>query len=64
MVVRLYDDKGNVTDEFVMEPCGRYPMVQHDAGQWHSLKVQEEGKSADAGKRGDSAFCRIHCNQD
>ena len=27
MVMRLCDDKGNVTDEFVMEPCGEHPMV-------------------------------------
>ena len=43
MVMRLYDGKGNVTDEFVMEPCGEYPMVQVEAGQWHSLEVLEEG---------------------
>ena len=43
MVMRLYDDKGNVTDEFVMEPCGEHPMVQIEAGQWHSLEVLEEG---------------------
>ena len=43
MVMRLYDDKGNVTDEFVMEPCGKHPMVQVEAGQWHSLEVLEEG---------------------
>ena len=24
MVMRLYDDKGNVADEFVMEPCGEH----------------------------------------
>ena len=43
MVMRLYDDKGNVTDEFVMEPCGKHPMVQVEVGQWHSLEVLEEG---------------------
>ena len=42
MVMRLYDDKGNITDEFVMEPCGEHPMVQVEAGQWHSLEVLEE----------------------
>ena len=26
-----------------MEPCGEYPMVQVEKGQWHSLKVLEEG---------------------
>lgn len=43
MVMRLYDDKGNVKDEFVMEPMGEHPMVQVEAGQWHSLEVLEEG---------------------
>ncbi len=41
--MRLYDDKSNVEDEFVMEPCGKHPMVQVEAGQWHSLEVLEEG---------------------
>ena len=39
MVMRLYDDKGNVTDEFVMKPCGEHPMVQVEKGQWHLLEV-------------------------
>lgn len=26
-----------------MEPCGQYPMVQIEAGLWHSLEVLEEG---------------------
>lgn len=43
MVMRLYDDKGNVADEFVMKPCGEHPMVQNEAGRWHSLEVLEEG---------------------
>ena len=43
MVMRLYDDNGNLTDEFVMEPCGEYPMIHVEAGQWHSLEVLEEG---------------------
>lgn len=43
MVVRRYDDKGNVTDKFVMEPCGEHSMVQVEAGQWQSLEVLEEG---------------------
>ena len=41
--MRRYDDKGNVTDKFVMEPCGEHSMVQVEAGQWHSLEVLEEG---------------------
>ena len=40
---RLYDDTGCLTDEFVMEPCGRYPMIQIPAGKWHSLEVLESG---------------------
>ena len=43
MVMRLFDDKGTITDEFVMEPMGEHPMVQVEAGQWHSLEVLEEG---------------------
>ena len=43
MIMRFYDDNGNLTDEFVMEPCGEHPMIQVEAGQWHSLEVLEEG---------------------
>ena len=57
MVMRLYDDNGNVTDEFVMAPISTLsspsnlsnssnlsvPMVHVEAGQWHSLEVLEEG---------------------
>ena len=43
LIERFYDDNGNITDEFVMEPCGEYPMVQIENGQWHSLEVLEEG---------------------
>lgn len=43
MVMSLYDDKGIVIDEFVMEPNGDCPMVQAEKGQWHSLEVLEEG---------------------
>lgn len=43
LIERFYDENGNITDEFVMEPCGQYPMVQIEAGQWHSLEVLEEG---------------------
>lgn len=39
----FYDYTGNLTDEFLMEPCGKYPMVQIEAGQWHSLEVLESG---------------------
>ena len=43
LIERFYDDNGNITDEFVMEPCGEYAMVQIENGQWHSLEVLEEG---------------------
>ena len=56
MVMRLYDDNGTITDEFVMAPAGsvtevvtepvevvEVPMVQIETGQWHSLEVLEEG---------------------
>ena len=49
MVMRLYDDNGTITEEFVMAPAGsvtepvEVPMVQVEAGQWHSLEVLEEG---------------------
>ena len=57
MIMRLYDDKGNVTNEFVMAPLSNLsnpsnllnssnpsaPMVHVEAGQWHSLEVLEEG---------------------
>ena len=63
MIMRFYDDKGNVTEEFVMAPAGSIaeqeqnsnpsnisntsnpsvPMIQVEAGQWHSLEVLEEG---------------------
>ena len=43
MVMRLYDDKGSIAEEFIMEPGGEHPMVQVEAGQWHSLEVLEEG---------------------
>lgn len=28
LIERLYDDVGNMTDEYIMEPCGVYLMVQ------------------------------------
>ena len=43
MVMRLYDDNGTITDEFVVEPCGEHPMIHVELGQWHSLEVLEEG---------------------
>ena len=58
MVMRLYDDNGNITEEFLMAPISLHslpsiqegefneptiPIVQVEAGQWHSLEVLEEG---------------------
>ena len=43
MVMLLYDDKGKVIEEVVMEPGGNCPMIHISAGQWHSLEVLEEG---------------------
>ena len=43
LIERFYDDAGNLTDDFLMEPCGEYPMIQIPAGQWHSLEVLESG---------------------
>lgn len=43
LIERFYDDNGNIIEEFVMEPCGLYPMVQIEAGKWHSLEVLEFG---------------------
>lgn len=43
LIERFYGDDGALTDEFVMEPCGQFAMVQIEAGQWHSLEVLEEG---------------------
>ena len=58
MIMRLYDDKGNITEEFLMAPISLHslpsipececnvptiPMVQIEAGQWHSLEVLDEG---------------------
>lgn len=43
LIERLYDDVGNLTDEIVMEPCGEYPIIQIEAGLWHSLEVLESG---------------------
>lgn len=43
LIERFYDDNGNISEEFMMEPCGQYPMVQIEKGQWHSLEVLESG---------------------
>jgi len=43
LVERFYDDDDNLTDEFLMEPMGKYQMMQIPAGKWHSLEVLESG---------------------
>lgn len=43
LIERFYDDDGNLIDEFLMEPSGEYPMIQIEAGLWHSLEVLESG---------------------
>ena len=43
LIERFYDDDGNITDEFLMDHCGQYSMVQIEVGRWHSLEVLEEG---------------------
>lgn len=43
LIERFYDADGNITDEFLMDHCGQYPMVQIEVGRWHSLEVLEEG---------------------
>lgn len=43
LLERFYDDLGNLTNEFLMEPMGENPMIQVPIGQWHSLEVLESG---------------------
>ena len=43
LIERFYDEAGNLTDEFIMEPCGEHSMIQIESGQWHSLEVLESG---------------------
>ena len=52
MIMRFYDDNGNLTEEVVMEPNGDCPMVQVEKGQWHSLEVLEEGTAVFESKDG------------
>jgi len=43
LIMRFFDDGGNVTGEYLMQPGGEYPMAHIEIGQWHSLEVLEEG---------------------
>lgn len=60
LIERFYDENGNITDEFVMEPCGQYAMAQIEAGQWHSLEVLEEGTVIFEAK--DGAYASLNDN--
>lgn len=33
LIERFYDDNGNITEEFIMESYGQYPMVQIETGR-------------------------------
>lgn len=33
LIERFYDDNGNITDEFMMEPCEQYAMAQIEVGR-------------------------------
>lgn len=48
----LYDDNGNLINEYIMTPQGEYPMIQIEAGQWHSLEVLEPHTIIFEGKDG------------
>ena len=39
----FYDDNGNVTDTFVVEPCGECAVLQVPAGVWHNSESLETG---------------------
>ena len=54
LIERFYDDNGNITEEFVMEPQSNLlnlsnnsepyvSVVNIEAGQWHSLEVLSSG---------------------
>lgn len=67
MIMRLYDNDGIITNEFIMVPSGaatgqvaepvetvEMPMVQIETGQWRSLEVLEEGTVVFEAKDGKS----------
>ena len=33
LIERFFDDNGNITDEFMMEPCEQYAMAQIEVGR-------------------------------
>lgn len=43
LIERFYNDDGTLAQEFQMLAGGECPVVQIEAGQWHSLEVLESG---------------------
>lgn len=43
LIERFYSDDGTLAKEFEMRAGGECPVVQIEAGQWHSLEVLESG---------------------
>ena len=43
LIERFYNDDGTLAQEFEMRAGGVCPVVQIEAGQWHSLEVLESG---------------------
>lgn len=39
----LYDERGNLTEEILMEVGGDCPVLQIPAGQWHTIESLETG---------------------
>ena len=39
----LFDEKGNITEEIIMEVGDECPILQISAGQWHSIESLESG---------------------
>lgn len=43
LIERFYNDKGDLTEEILMEVGGDCPVLQIPIGQWHSIEVLESG---------------------
>lgn len=43
LIERFFNDDGTLAQEFEMRAGGECPVVQIEAGQWHSLEVLESG---------------------
>lgn len=46
LIERFYNEDGTLAQEFEMRPCGGYPMVQIEKGQWHSLRYLRRVQSS------------------